>query len=65
MTTISERPEAWPPEDDRSFEELVERQGVTPVRELAELARPDLWESNEKYDAFLVDLYASRRAGTA
>jgi hypothetical protein len=65
MTTTNERPEAWPPEDDLSFEELAERQGVTPVRELAELAQPDLWESDEEYDAFLADLYASRRAGTA
>ena len=65
MTTLDEQPGAWPPEDDLSFDELARRQGVTPVRELADLAQPDLWESDEEYGAFLADLYASRRAGTA
>ena len=65
MTTPDEQPEAWQPDDDLSFDELAKQQGVTPVGELAELAPPDLWESDQEYDAFLADLYASRRAGTA
>jgi hypothetical protein len=65
MTTLDRQPEPWPPEDDLSFDELAKRQGVTPVGSLAELAQPDPWESDEEYDAFLADLYASRRAGMA
>jgi hypothetical protein len=65
ITTLDEHSKAWPPEDDLPFDELAKRQGVTPVGSLAELAQPDLWESDEEYDAFLADLYASRRAGMA
>lgn len=65
MTTFDEQPEPWPAEDDPPFEELAKRQGVTPVKSLTELAQPDLWESDEEYDVFLADLYASRRSGTA
>jgi hypothetical protein len=65
MTTLDQHAEAWPPEDDLSFDELAKRQGVTPVASLADLAQPDLWESDEEYEAFITDLYASRRAGTA
>ncbi len=65
MTTLDKQPEGWPPEDDLSFDELAKRQGVTPVGSLTELAQPDLWESDEEYDAFLADLYASRRTGMA
>ena len=49
----------------RSTNELAKREGVTPVGSLAELAQPDLWESDEEYDAFLADRYASRRTGMA
>lgn len=50
-------------DDDVSVEELARRQGVEPVASLTDLAEPDLWESDEEYEAFLTDLYASRRAG--
>ena len=46
-------------------EELVCRQGVKLITSIEELAQPDLWESDEEYDAFLADLYASSRAGLA
>jgi hypothetical protein len=46
-------------------EELARRQGVKPITSIEELAQPDLWESDEEYEAFLVDLCASRRAGLA
>ena len=65
MTTLDKQSKAWPPEDDLPFDELTKRQGVTPVRSLAELAQPDLWESDEEYGDFLADLYASRRADMA
>ncbi len=38
---------------------------VKPITSVDELAQPDLWESDEEYEAFLADLYASRRAGLA
>jgi hypothetical protein len=46
-------------------EELARRQGVRPIASVDELARPDLFESDEELDEFLADLYASRRAGMA
>lgn len=46
-------------------EELARRQGVKPVVSVDDLARPDLFESDEELDEFLADLYASRRAGMA
>jgi hypothetical protein len=44
-------------------EELARGQGIGPVASVDELARPDLFESDEELDEFLADLYASRRAG--
>jgi hypothetical protein len=65
VTSFHDLPEPSHAEDELSFDELARRQGVQPVESLAELAQPDLWESDEEYDAFLADLYASRRAGIA
>ncbi|WP_132429557.1 hypothetical protein [Pseudonocardia endophytica] len=48
-----------------STEELARRQGVGPIESVEDLAQPDLWESDEEYEDFLADLYASRRAGLA
>ena len=45
-------------------EELARRQGVSPIRSIEDLARPELFESDE-LDELLADLYASRRAGMA
>lgn len=53
------------PEDDLTFDELARRQGVEPAQSLGELAQPDLWESDEEYEDFLTDLYASRGSGAA
>lgn len=68
--TPEHEPVAWVPgqvgkAERLSAEELARRLDVAPVRdvaELAELARPELWDSDEEYEAFLDDLYASRRA---
>jgi hypothetical protein len=46
-------------------EELARRQGVRPIKSVDELARDGIWESDEELDAFLADLYESRRAGTS
>ncbi|MEV6493257.1 hypothetical protein AB0M20_32240 [Actinoplanes sp. NPDC051633] len=45
--------------------ELARQQGVRPIKDVRDLARPDLFETDEELDEFLADLYASRRADTA
>jgi hypothetical protein len=45
--------------------ELARRQGVGPVASVDDLARPDLFESDEELEDFLADLYAARHAGLA
>jgi hypothetical protein len=47
-------------------DELVRRQGVRPITSVDDLAAPeDPFGSDEEYEEFLADLYASRRAGTS
>jgi len=46
-------------------EELARRQGVRPVTSVDEMARPGLFDSDQDWDEFLADLYASRRSGLA
>lgn len=65
MTTTPQEPERGPGDDFVPTEELARRQGVKPIKSVDELAQPGLWESDEEYQAFLTDLYASRRAGLA
>ena len=65
VTTVNEQPEHWPSEDDLPIEELARQQGVEPVTSLKDLAQPDLWDSDQEYDDFLTDLYASRRPDVA
>lgn len=48
-----------------STDELIRRHGIKPVTSLDDLAQPDLFESDEEYEDFLSDLYASRRADIA
>jgi len=57
---------AWPTASKRvAAAELARRQGVQPVTSVDDLARPELFESDDELDEFLTDLYASRRAGIA
>ena len=66
MTTTPEDPEPWPADDFVPTEELARRQGVKPIKSVDELAAAvDPFESDEEHQAFLADLYASRRAGLA
>jgi hypothetical protein len=66
VTSTPEHPEQWPTDDFVPTEELVRRQGVKPIESVDELAAAvDPFESDEEYEAFLTDLYASRRAGLA
>ena len=43
--------------------ELARRQGVRPIESVDELARPDLFESDEELGDFPSDLYAARPTG--
>lgn len=62
MTTDSDAAQ-WPSAGHVPVEELARRQGVEPPASLDDLACPELWESDEEYERFLADLYATRRAG--
>jgi hypothetical protein len=66
VTSTPEHPDQWPADDFVPTEELVRRQGVKPITSVDDLtAVVDPFESDEEYEAFLADLYASRRAGLA
>ena len=65
VTNTPAHPDDWQADDFVPTEELARRQGVKPITPVDELTQPDLWESDEEYEAFLADLYASRRAGLA
>jgi hypothetical protein len=66
MTSTPEHPEQWPADDFVPTEELARRQGIKPITSVDDLAAEvDPFESDEEYEAFLADLYASRRAGLA
>lgn len=45
-----------------TVEELARRKGVRPIKSLDDLARDDVWESDEELDAFLGHLDAMRHA---
>ncbi|WP_086055205.1 hypothetical protein [Protofrankia coriariae] len=51
-----------PIEEGIPVEEVFRSQGVRPVGSLRELAHPELWDSDEDYENFLADLYASRHS---
>lgn len=66
MTSRPEHPEQWPADDFVPTEELARRQGVQPISSVEDLAAAiDPFESDEEYEAFLADLYASRHADIA
>jgi hypothetical protein len=66
VTSTPDRPEQWPADDFVPTEELARRQGIRPIKSVEELAAAeDPFESDEEYEAFLADLYATRRASLA
>ncbi|MEU4421882.1 hypothetical protein AB0F81_14750 [Actinoplanes sp. NPDC024001] len=66
MSSNAEPNFAWPSAANHvTAAELARRQGVQPVASIDDLARPDLFESDDDLDEFLTDVYASRRAGIA
>jgi hypothetical protein len=68
VTMSSEHTEpvpAPPTADEMPVEELARRQGIKPVESVDDMARPGLFDSDEDWEDFLADLYASRRSGMA
>jgi heme oxygenase len=66
VSSTTDQPEPSPADDFVSTEELVRRQGVKPITSVDELAAAeDPFESDEEYEEFLADLYASRHADIA
>jgi hypothetical protein len=66
VTTIPDQPDRSTADDFVPTEELIRRQGVRPITSVRDLAAAeDPFESDEEYEAFLADLYASRRADIA
>jgi hypothetical protein len=61
----SESLSQWSSAEHVPIEELARRQGVQPMESLDDLGSPDLWDSDEEYERFLADLYASHRSGLA
>ena len=61
----AERLAEWGTAEHVPVEELLRRQGVRPIESVDELARPDLFESDEDLDEFLAYIYASRHTGLA
>lgn len=53
----------WGVDDDFvPTEELIRRRGARPFGSVDDLHGEDPFESDEEYEAFLADLYASRRS---
>jgi hypothetical protein len=65
MSSEHSEPETAPLADEVAVEELARRQGIQPVTSVDDMARPGLVDSDQDWDAFLADLYASRRSGLA
>jgi hypothetical protein len=55
----------WSTAEHVPVSELARRQGVGPVTSVDELARPELFGSDEELADFLADLYAARHTGLA
>jgi len=64
MTTSGAEQTSRPrPERRReSLDEQARRRGIRPVMSVEDMARDDVFESDEELDAFLADLRASRDA---
>jgi hypothetical protein len=64
VSSTTEYSGRWPVEEIPT-DELAKRQGVEPIVSIDDLAQPDLWESEQEYQDFLADLYATRHADIA
>jgi hypothetical protein len=52
-------------DDELSLDELARRQGVRPVGNVHDMARPNLFESDEELEEFLAHVAASRHTDLA
>ena len=52
-------------EDELSLDELARRQGVRPVHNVHDMARPHVFESDEELEEFLAHVAACRHADLA
>jgi hypothetical protein len=59
QTLLRDHLEAQP---DRAQTPEIPAYPQIPASELDELAQPELWESEQEFQDFLADLYASRRS---
>ena len=64
-TNSAESLPEWGTAEHVPVEELLRRQGVRPIESVDELARPDLFESDEELAEFLAMVYADRHTGLA
>lgn len=56
----------YPPYDrPETLDEQLRRKGVRPIQSIHDLARPDLFESDEELAEFLKFTYTARRADLA
>lgn len=57
----------WLPTWDAQItaEEFARRLHVRPIETVADLALPDLFETDDEFEAFLADLHSARRADAA
>jgi hypothetical protein len=65
MTTNDPEYPHEPLDDELSLDELARRQGVRPVRNVHDMARPHVFESDEELEEFLAHVAASRHADLA
>jgi hypothetical protein len=65
VSSTPSHPQAVPPDDFVSTEELIRRSGARPFTSVEDLPGEDPFGSDREYAEFLDDLYRSRRAGVA
>jgi len=65
MTTDDPESRHEPLDDEVSLDELARRQGVRPVRNVHDMARPHVFESDEELAEFLAHVAAFRHAALA
>jgi hypothetical protein len=65
LTTNDPEHSHEPLDDELSLDELARRQGVCPVRNVHDMARPHMFESDEELAELLAHVAASRHADLA
>jgi hypothetical protein len=56
---------SWVAAPRESLEEQARRKGLRPIVSVRDLARDDIWESDEELDEFLAHVHAARQADRA